>query len=712
MKIPIGRINATCKAFYLIEHSCLEELFFDVRNCVNVSFPPDHILIICPTGLEERISDDLRESATPLDRGQLSSHSITILPFDVKGELIEEKTKFVYGEPWTIPNNMLNLVASGCISSAIHNTKAIIEAPHGYHFRKPSGKKTNVFARSGNLLIHQELAIVFCQCLLLRLPGTVKKLYIDSFTIHSFALCLQSLLAYFSRHTDNGIVVPSIESFHSYNRDANFRLPNTNDYFVIISASTSGDLRNILINQHNADSSKIVHLIGIGTSASELNQSSIHFEERTNTDRIPVSSEIVPIDTEEFMAFFGETERVRLTQKHVPKNITDDFVDPYYTKNLHCNGGMTAQLSAPKSLFSIVSEDYEGTSWSEKFTDWLKNIALYELPVSAKTIVHLDDQNSKRIGERVKEHIENRCGADSISLLSEIEFNNSCITEISSDSTLVIVGGEDPDLEKFSAINLRLRNWSGLNRHFILGYAFPASKRDYKQQSDDLKHSESYKKHGWSDFKVVPIGRLESHESLIMNYGVELDRLNELLSSNENLNIDSSCGLLFFPAISGDILTLRRGSIFFPSNSEHSKISQSLVYLVVSASIQMARENDNQFGKGMRLKNGPFVRPVIDPLMFTRFNDGVIQAAILRALEPSELDYSNNATLSAQFRRITSRVIDSYNEESGEAVLEFLAAIASRKVALMKNDFEHIEKKVTGDPTLNSFWELFLETSF
>ena len=109
--------------------------------------------------------------------------------------------------------------------------------------------------------------------------------------------------------------MPSIESFHSYDCGPNFRLPNTNDYFVIISASTSGELRCKLIEEHNADESKIVHLIGLGDFEDDFNKSSVYFEKRSGIHNIPESSEAVAINTEEFMAFFGGAERVRITQK-------------------------------------------------------------------------------------------------------------------------------------------------------------------------------------------------------------------------------------------------------------------------------------------------------------------------------------------------------------------------------------------------------------
>ena len=252
-------------------------------------------------------------------------------------------------------------------------------------------------------------------------------------------------------------------------------------------------------------------------------------------------------------------------------------------------------MGLAKPLFSFA-ENSEEVSRPEKFRDWLRRVALYELPTSTKTIVHLNDQESKKIGEEVKVHIESECGAGSVLLFSDEDLKSRA-SEISNESTLVIVGNQDPDLERFSAINIRLREKSGLNRHFVLGYAFPDSSESYKQQSNDLQRSDNGKRHGWSDFMVVPIGRLESHESLIKDYGVDRHRLYDLLDSNSSLGVDSSGEELFFPTLSRRDLKLRGGSIFFPEVGDCSKISESLVCLIVAATIQKVRERSNRFRK-------------------------------------------------------------------------------------------------------------------
>ena len=80
------------------------------------------------------------------------------------------------------------------------------------------------------------------------------------------------------------------------------------------------------------------------------------------------------------------------------------------------------------------------------------------------------------------------------------------------------------------------------------------------------------------------------------------------------------------------------------------------------------------------------LRSVLDPSMFVRFNDGVLQASLLRASRPAELDYSASDDLSRQFALTGLSVFGGCRDQVGEAALEFVHAVATEKVSLRKTD--------------------------
>ncbi|WP_157551084.1 hypothetical protein [Microbacterium sp. Root553] len=66
----------------------------------------------------------------------------------------------------------------------------------------------------------------------------------------------------------------------------------------------------------------------------------------------------------------------------------------------------------------------------------------------------------------------------------------------------------------------------------------------------------------------------------------------------------------------------------------------------------------------------------LHPSMFDRFNDPVIQAAILRAAEPGELHYSSDLHASAAVANLLLFVLKNVHNEAGAAAYEFLLALS------------------------------------
>jgi hypothetical protein len=67
------------------------------------------------------------------------------------------------------------------------------------------------------------------------------------------------------------------------------------------------------------------------------------------------------------------------------------------------------------------------------------------------------------------------------------------------------------------------------------------------------------------------------------------------------------------------------------------------------------------------------------PSVFSRYDDGIIQAAFLRAALPTKLDYSAHEIYSKAMAAIILRVARGYSYERGEAAMEFIIALGHRE---------------------------------
>ena len=560
------------------------------------------------------------------------------------------------------------------------------------------------------------------------MPKNTKTIYIDSSTIYSFALRIQSLIAFVSRQSNsNAMVSPRIEIFPSYDVDTSFRLPNSRDYFIIISASTSNGLAKKLVEKHNADYSRIVHLLGIGPIDSGLHASSIYFEEKCVVNQNAQEVKVICISTEEFMVSYGAPTRVRLSTKHVCNNHATELVDQFYQDCLRVSNAADESGYGPYSAFSI--DQKTNREWSKGFEDWLENKLLHEIPTATKTIVCLNDSMSKRIGEHLHAQLSERINGTEISSYSSREFDREICEKLPESSAVVIVAIQDAGLEQLGKLSMLLRLRQDVHQHYVLGYAFPESKAQFKRMTYDLTLvPEPTPKYGLSNFLLSPVGHSNLHESISTDYGIDRNQVNVLLPKLDYpeqlisrlcegaIESDSVNGSeIFFPSLKGESLKLRGGSIFFANHTstnsvdgdDSPQLSQEVVYFAVSLALQRAREEDNSLTPNLKFDGNPFVRTVIDPRMFWRFNDGILQAALLRALSKSELDFASNDEMSADFRKITISVLENASNFAGEAALEFLAAVARKKVNLRESDIDRIKNCARSNEQLAGLWSLF-----
>ena len=92
--------------------------------------------------------------------------------------------------------------------------------------------------------------------------------------------------------------------------------------------------------------------------------------------------------------------------------------------------------------------------------------------------------------------------------------------------------------------------------------------------------------------------------------------------------------------------------------------------------------------------------------MFVRFNDGILQASLLRASRPCELDYSASDDLSRQFTATCLSVLVNCGQNVGEAALEFVHALVTKKVALRQKDRGQLIDEILRNNVLKSVAEL------
>ena len=695
-------------------HEDLRELF----DSYSRRLAPSRILFVCPLGMETNISQCYKQLEKEIEGRLVTVSHIAIAPYDHRGKLATKNSISLKPSEssWDFDDGWLTDVSERIVRELLERTNTILQAPHGYVFRKPSRNEERIFVRAGNMLRNPSCLTVFNHLLLRRLPQQCRCIYIDSATILSFALSLRSIVRYF-RTTVDELRTLSIENFHSYDiKRSAFRIPNDNNYMVLISASTSGGLANKLITDFLVSKERIFHLLGVGSEELEFKDSCVCYQVRELESQRPASrsSSNTPIEipTEEFLTAQGTTIRVPITKGHVSKIGARELHRAVYRRTL----GFGRPIGPnPKAFSSFSISNRVEHAKDSRIREWISQLLIHDLPASAHSIVHADDPMSKRVASWI-----GRALGRGLKIMNLHELESTKSDESFENGSLVLVAHQDPGLEWFGRTNIELRKLGNPHRHFVLCFYFPESSNKHLRHRRDLCLAPDNRNFGWSDFLVLPVGEEKLHEPLIQHrspYTKEaVENRREILGEDlaSALLARKKCSAinaesLFFPSTSGESLQLRHGSIFFPDSSPVS-VSQIAVYALVSTAVQDAREDSEQgsiqtTGRP-RFDGNPFVRSVLDPDMFNRYSDGILQAALLRTTRKAELDYSADEVLSKEFSSICRSVFANHKNSVGDAAIEFLYAFDSNKVSLRDPDKELLVKTIQEHPRIQAVWEV------
>jgi hypothetical protein len=153
-----------------------------------------------------------------------------------------------------------------------------------------------------------------------------------------------------------------------------------------------------------------------------------------------------------------------------------------------------------------------------------------------------------------------------------------------------------------------------------------------------------------------------------------------------------------FVSAKGDApLQLQHGFALWPEGLVEKSPSQADVYFTI-ASVLQNRRAATDTGQGRALRTDLFQQTLLDPANFGRFSDGIIQASILRAARPNELNYSQSPDHSRDMARFARRIILNSDRPRGEAAVELLIALGTKRLRLRPEDCNEVLREADGLP--------------
>ncbi|HIP26401.1 MAG TPA: hypothetical protein EYG80_01970 [Flavobacteriaceae bacterium] len=712
--------------FYSGGTFCLETFYNEVENQFKTCIFTRDIVFITPEFNKNDISEKLlqTESQSIMKDRINSLQELNFHACFIKRNGEFELSVFNNDKEKLTNTEMSKLIEFG-LYNIITSRHLIIEAHSNIHFIKPSGKHTSKFIDVKNLLESSVEITFMATCLLKLLPEKINKIYVDTSGIYSLAYELGNIIRAFDRSSE----IFSIDSFGSYGGIDEYDFSSDANTLVLISASTSNNMFEKLKKNLSLEQASVVSVIM--TQVSDDKQKVLikfqkykdkfckdyfqHFESY-NENECPMCLEehSIPIALNKSRFVFDAPR----SETYLPLAIDSD-------KNLRTLIHRYKDLDTFRCLFDGIDGTKKPTPeyfidvskiiGQEKFQELVKNNLHRYFPLNTDCMIHCNDEGAKELAELIQKNVSE--------LGLEINLYDSEINLEEPKKGIVVIAGSLESGKALLNISRALRKFNELPITYIVGFAKYNSESELKKLQMDLKFSEGpcghhqvhviekillpineHKKHSWDkELEILNIlaAKYEDNDKLKETIEKRNKQLRQA-SSIENKGLGED---LFLPSPLGDSLILGKTFAFWDKGDNDEEFyHQSTVYFTVSSVLQQLRTKAKKDG-AIPLKTGYIIRQ-LDPLLFDRFNEGIIQASVLRTAKSRELDYSADDANSKVIGSLIERMLKFPETKEAEGLSEILLALCTKKLQIKKDYLLGLDDNNLGKEKHTMAWML------
>lgn len=696
-----------------------------VRKYGETSVSPDQIILL---GLEsERLKlADIASSPQLLDL--LPTHTRNVDPPAITAATIPRRglseTSMIAGIPWS-------RVRFAGLTAIFKSRNALLVAPPTHHFAKPSSRHCDRFIRTANALVDGAEITFIATCCLGFVQDTVRHFYCDTGGISVVAFAIDSL----RRRFDHKASAATVNTFESYVGLKRFVFRESESSIVLVSASTSGGLeQEICRREQRFRPDQIVTLFSLGPAQhgshvllnleedAALRESLGDFisYEHAECPLCDRGSIAVPMMGDQFIPARSETKPVLIVRNDAPSwlsrfleiTIGREWLRAYYRSS--------NTVHAANNVFVDLQRAFVGTERTSPFGMRVKRLILQSVPSATRRILHLNDPASESLAQWVAEEVATNYPEGPA---PEV-FSARCADELPSldGGASVVIAAAVASGQSLLAVSQTLRS---LQTNGAISYLTALTRMptaaDQEKLERDLRMGELPTDYAFGVAERIQLplvgrnaGCSWSEElALLQEWADDSDgRPRELLEERIDVLRQSQSasqrGLsnrLFWPRVDNQELVLRRGFVFLPRGIPEGKVSQGDVFFAIVSVLHHLRCGN---GPKSALRQTEYERRVLSPLCFDRFNDGVVQAAILRAAIPPELDYSSSPEESQRMTTVLQAILGAAATDKGEAAREFLLAMSLGRLILTRANTQSLYESfgaADGDPISAMIWK-------
>lgn len=671
-----------------------------IEREIETRLSPDELIVVARAPEASRLANEIASSREFKSlRQRLGPRaSVTVVGFDARGNE-SGRRQAVTGE-LTSQVALSEIVRRG-VTAIFRERGGFVESTASYHFLNPSGRHTSRFIRLSNLLVHHCEISFIAFSVLGSLPPDASNVYVDTPSLFAVVAAANE----HRRALDTKLPELVADSFRSYEEVDTYEFTELATATAIISASSSGTLAS-RVEARGLDASRIFHVLYLGTTAPGLNFAvDLSSDGETNPEGLrserstydtgvcklcDQGSTAIPLRGDQFDIAPPQPKAVTVKVTHAPKGLT---------------GTMTRLVGSP--CFHVFA--------SSERQLWIDAAALLAATPFGDRLAYVVHREIPPVGHVLLADEQSRPLADRIAVLAGVTPTIHARTDLDALET-ALAASPGGALLVVSAVIGTGRVLLDISRDlrpickdrpiiYLAGFARTESEAAIEALRRDLEMTKCPVPH-----PLVIIDRLALPGSDFANsWANELTFFNrhggtglsaDLVARRERIEESSKPMIddLFVSNTPAMPLNLRPGFAFWPEVLLSRTLAQSDVFVTVAAVLQQLRNADK--GEGDALVTNWFQQTLLSPGNFGRYNDGIIQACLLRAARPTELDFASDAALSREAGRIIRRIIAEPNRARGEAAAEFLIALGCGRVRLKSADLDDLLQPVTGAPAV------------
>lgn len=676
------------------------ELETEIKSYLNFNYTPEFIHFLRPDNSENY---EIKKERIP----NFGSINITEYKYNSDGSIV------YVSDGKNIKEDIYSELSKSICTHFLVKYDSILKAGLESYFLLPSGVYATHFIRIANIFKESQDINVLSIFLLPYLKDNPDIIYSDTPTV--FPLIYACII--YKNIGNDKPYNPRLKLYPS-NKVTRNDIENIGNSLFIVSTSINGSLPKTL-SSLGINWKSIVVLFGFDKSEvilyeilSKQNSEAIFgagFISKNSIDfkkAFPNRTFEIKFEDEHFIPTPPTVSRFKIILKDAPENLSDlmynylnyDFVSCYKGAN---SLGKTRDIyiDVSKLLIDINRVDLN------QFEKKTKHLIINQLPINIKSIIYVDDAESKYIADKIQEYyqIAHSKTVESI-FYKDLKLDDA----FSEPSCYLVCSSCISNGKKISDVSRKLRTQEHSQIIYFNGFVRCIDNKAYDNLMSNIKYGKYNEFHTYS-FITIDTVLLPNEDSDSISWEFEKELINILLEGfnifetktliNENTkeyfqnrynelnnNIDGLVNNVYLKKSNGDRLVLNKNFAFFKFTEwKPEQIQQSKVYFSILSVLHNFRIKKN-------IKQTIYERHIFDPENFNRYNDGIIQASFLRAATNKELNYEIDSNASSLMATIIISSIDDNNNKD-TAPYEFLMAICIGKLTLQKSDLISIYEK-------------------